>query len=270
MFRDGEVTQTLAVAPEPLDVVSPAWPPERQVTANVTSDCCQQQRFAAGKHEHMHVVPGLKVLYFGTPVVLISTVNPDGTANLAPMSSAWWLGDSAMLGMSDSSQTAANLRRHGECVLNLPSAALVDAVDRIALTTGRTEINDHRRARGYVHVADKFALGGFTRQPADLVTPPRVAECPIQLEGRVTAAHPFGEPSVNATGYQVRILRAHIEEDLVIPGTHHVDPLRWNPLIMKFCEFFGAGENLRPSRLAAGWQLPPLARTGPVHAGDRP
>ncbi|MGI8308307.1 hypothetical protein [Saccharopolyspora hattusasensis] len=29
------------------------------------------------------------ILYFGTPVVLLSTENSDGTANLAPMSSAW-------------------------------------------------------------------------------------------------------------------------------------------------------------------------------------
>ena len=206
----------------------------------------------------MHVVPGLKIFYFGTPVVLISTVNPDGSANLAPMSSAWWLGDSAMIGMSDSSQTAANLRRHGECVLNLPCAALADSVDRIALTTGRPELNEHRRTRGYVHVTDKFALGGFTRQPADLVTPPRVLECPIQLEGRVTAAHPFGTPSVNATGYEVKVLRAHVEDHLMIPGTQHVDPLRWDPLIMKFCDFFGGGANLRPSRLAAGWGMPAL------------
>jgi flavin reductase (DIM6/NTAB) family NADH-FMN oxidoreductase RutF len=38
----------------------------------------------------MHVAVDLEVLYFGTPVVLIGSRNPDGTANLAPMSSAWW------------------------------------------------------------------------------------------------------------------------------------------------------------------------------------
>jgi flavin reductase (DIM6/NTAB) family NADH-FMN oxidoreductase RutF len=206
----------------------------------------------------MHVVPGLKVLYFGTPVVLISTVNPDGSANLAPMSSAWWLGDSAMLGLGDSSQTTANLRRHGECVLNLPSSAMAAAVDRIALTTGRTEISPYRIAQGYVHVADKFALGGLTRQPSDLVEPPRAAECPIQLECRVTSARPFGAPDVRATGFEVKVLRAHVEDNLVIPGTGHVDPLRWDPLIMKFTEFFGGGVNLRPSRLAEGWQMPAL------------
>ncbi len=41
-----------------------------------------------------------KMLYFGTPVVLISSLNDDGTTNVAPMSSAWWVGNTAMLGMS--------------------------------------------------------------------------------------------------------------------------------------------------------------------------
>ena len=206
----------------------------------------------------MHVVPGLKVLYFGTPVVLISTLNPDGSDNIAPMSSAWWLGQSAMLGLGDNSQTSANLRRHGECVLTLPPAALVGAVDRIALTTGRADIPEYKRAQGYRHVVDKFALGGFTRQRSELVGPSRVAECPIQLECRVTGARAFGLPAVTATGFEVNVLRAHIEEELLVPGTHYVDPLRWDPLIMKFTEFFGGGANVHPSRLAAGWRMPAL------------
>jgi flavin reductase (DIM6/NTAB) family NADH-FMN oxidoreductase RutF len=207
------------------------------------------------EHGGMHIVPGLKVLYFGTPVVLVSTVNPDGSANLAPMSSAWWLGDSAMLGLGNSSQTAANLKRHGECVLNLASSDMADAVDRIAMTTGNPEIKPYRRKQGYVHVRDKFALGGLTRQDSDLVEPPRVRECPIQLECRVVEGRPFDD---GATGFQVRVLRAHVEDDLVVPGTHYIDPLRWDPLIMKFCEFFGGGVNVRPSRLAEGWQMPVL------------
>jgi flavin reductase (DIM6/NTAB) family NADH-FMN oxidoreductase RutF len=34
------------------------------------------------------------ILYFGTPVALVSSTNEDGSPNLAPMSSAWWLGRS--------------------------------------------------------------------------------------------------------------------------------------------------------------------------------
>ena len=48
-------------------------------------------------------------MYFGTPVVLISTLNEDGTANLAPMSSAWWLNQSCMLGLSTRGKTMEKL-----------------------------------------------------------------------------------------------------------------------------------------------------------------
>jgi hypothetical protein len=59
-----------------------------------------------------------------------------------------------------------------------------------------------------------------------------------------------------ATAHTVRVLRAHVHEDLIVPGTAHIDPLRWNPLIMKFCEFFGGGEPVHASRLARAWQIP--------------
>ncbi|MGW7424185.1 flavin reductase family protein [Streptomyces sp. NPDC054813] len=202
----------------------------------------------------MHVVPGLKVLYFGTPVVLISSRNEDGTANLAPMSSAWWLGQSCMLGLGNSGQTTANLLRERECVLNLPSSAMVDAVDRIALTTGTSTVPDHKVKQGYRYEPDKFSAAQLTEQASELVRAPRVAECPVQLECRVVSAHPFAAP--HATAFEVEVLRAHVEEDLVIPGTHYVDPLGWDPLIMKFCEFFGGGHNMHPSKLAEGWNMP--------------
>ncbi|MFB6394218.1 flavin reductase family protein [Polymorphospora lycopeni] len=204
----------------------------------------------------MHVTVDLKVLYFGTPVVLIGSRNPDGTANIAPMSSAWWLGHSCMLGLGNSGQTTANLLRERQCVLNLPSASMVDAVDRLALTTAAPVVPAHKAAIGYRYEPDKFAAAGLTEQAAELVAAPRVAQCPIQLECEVDAAHQFGGPEPHATAFQVRVVRAHVAQDLLVPGTHYVDPVRWDPLIMKFCEFFGGGDNVYPSRLAEGWQMP--------------
>lgn len=78
----------------------------------------------------VHVVIEPKILYFGSSVDLISTMNEDHTANLAPMSSAWWLNQSCMLGMSSRSQTVQNLIREKECVLNLPSMDMVPAIER--------------------------------------------------------------------------------------------------------------------------------------------
>jgi flavin reductase (DIM6/NTAB) family NADH-FMN oxidoreductase RutF len=192
--------------------------------------------------------------------VLISTTNEDGTANLAPMSSAWWVGQSAMLGLDASSQTTINLRRTGECVLNLPSSELVDAVDRLALSTGTPIVPSHKLQKGYRHEADKFAIAGLTAAPSHDVNPPRVVECPIQLEAVVERIHPFAEDDSGVVAIDVRVVRAHIEEALLVPGSdRHIDPERWDPLIMKFCEFYGNGRNLHPSRLASGWDMPTLA-----------
>ncbi|MEH1164349.1 flavin reductase family protein [Micromonospora sp. CPCC 205539] len=204
----------------------------------------------------MHVVPGLKVLYFGTPVVLISSRNEDGTTNLAPMSSAWWLDQSCMLGLGNSGQTTANLLRDRECVLNLPSSAMVDAVDRIALTTGKSQVPAHKAEQGYRYEPDKFSVARLTEQASEVVRTPRVAECPIQMECRVVSHHRMDGAGLDATAFLVEVLRTHVQEDLIIPGTRHVDPLGWDPLIMKFCEFFGGGHNVHPSRLADGWNMP--------------
>jgi flavin reductase (DIM6/NTAB) family NADH-FMN oxidoreductase RutF len=62
-----------------------------------------------------------KILYFGTPVALISSLNEDGSTNLAPMSSFWALGWTLVLGLLDGTKTAENFERHPECVVNLPS-----------------------------------------------------------------------------------------------------------------------------------------------------
>ncbi|HEY8455434.1 MAG TPA: flavin reductase family protein [Actinopolymorphaceae bacterium] len=205
----------------------------------------------------MHRVVEPRVLYFGTPVVLISTCNEDGSPNLAPMSSAFWVGQSAMLGLDATSQTTHNLARTGECVLNLADPSIVSAVDRLALLTGSRTVPQHKLAKGYRHEADKFTAAGLSPIPSDKVCPPRVAECLIHLEATVNRIHPFGEPDSGVVAVDVQVLRVHLEEDLLMPGsTRYIDPDKWDPLIMKFLEFYGEGRNLHPSRLARGWGVP--------------
>ncbi|MGG4049242.1 flavin reductase family protein [Paenibacillus favisporus] len=189
------------------------------------------------------------ILYFGTPVVLISTLNEDGSANLAPMSSAWWLNQSCMLGMSGKSKTVQNIKRERECVLNLPSADLVSQVDRLALTTGASPVPDQKAEMGYRYESDKFGLSGFTQIPSDLVKAPRAGECPVQLEAELVQIHSFEEPS-SIAAMEMKIKRIHIDEELLMGEKHYINPERWNPLIMSFCEFFGLGRKLHPSRLA--------------------
>jgi flavin reductase (DIM6/NTAB) family NADH-FMN oxidoreductase RutF len=212
---------------------------------------------------HISLEPG--ILYFGTPVVLISTLNEDGSNNLAPMSSAFWLGWRCLLGLAAVSKTPQNMIRTGECVLNLPSVAEVDAVDRLALTTGSDPVPEGKVRRGYQFERDKFEIAQLTPVPSETVAPPRVLQCPVQLEAKVECVHPVAAGDPQQSGriqcIEVRVTRVHVDQAIVKKDApNHIDPDLWRPLIMSFQRFYGLGREVRNSRLAT---IPEAMYRGP-------
>ena len=201
---------------------------------------------------HINVEPS--ILYFGTPVVLISTQNLDGSTNVAPMSSAWWLGWNCMLGLGARSHTSQNLLREEECVLNLPSVEMVGAVNRLARLTGSDPVPPHKVAMGYQHQKDKLGAAGLSATPSDLVSAQRIFECPVQLEAVLESTRPFGnrpDKACTAVAFEVRIVRTHIDEGILMEGfENRIDPDKWRPLIMSFCEFYGLDRKVWGSTLA--------------------
>ncbi|PTU31749.1 flavin reductase family protein [Stenotrophobium rhamnosiphilum] len=195
------------------------------------------------------------ILYFGTPVVLISTTNEDGSMNIAPMSSAFWLGWRCMLGLDGSSKTTENLIRTGELVLNLPSPAQVDAVDRLAKLTGSNPIPGAKQMRGYSHEKNKFEIAGLTPVPSETIAPARASECPVQMEAVLSASHGLMDDDEQWRGglkvFEVRIQRVHVHPSILMDGVENrIDPDKWNPLIMSFQKFYGlAPGQVHPSRL---------------------
>jgi flavin reductase (DIM6/NTAB) family NADH-FMN oxidoreductase RutF len=188
------------------------------------------------------------ILYFGTPVAVLSTLDGEGRANLTPMSSAWALGDRLVLGLAEASQGCLNLLDSREAVVNLPGPEQQAAVERLAPTTGRAPVPAHKAAMGYRHEADKFALAGWTPQPSRRVAPPRVAECPLQLEARLLAAH-ASAPAADGCREDIRILelkvvQVHAHAGIVRPGSDHIDTARWSPLLYVFRHYFGTGPRL--------------------------
>ena len=98
-----------------------------------------------------------------------------------------------------------------EYVINLPTAAMVEKVDRCGNTSGR-EI-------------DKFAAFGLTPVPAQKVRPPLIAECPINLECRVIGIQEIGDHDL----FLGEVLVEHVaeealdEKDRILVGM--LDPL---------------------------------------------
>lgn len=201
---------------------------------------------------HLSIEPS--ILYLGTPVILVTTLNEDGTPNIAPMSSAWWLGWNCMLGLGKNAHTAKNLQREKECVLNLPSVSGVDAVNRLARLTGAPVISEWKKSVGYRHEKDKFGVAGLTPDASSIVGAPRIQECPIQLEAVLENVHPFGKApgaSPGACAFEVRVVKTHVDDSLLVKDrTNHIDPDKWRPLMMSFCRFYGLGPEVTSSRLA--------------------
>jgi len=204
---------------------------------------------------HTHIEPA--ILYFGTPVVIISTLNDDGSTNIAPMSSAWWVGWSCMLGLDATSKTTENLRRTKECVLNLAAEHNVTSVDRLALLTGSQSVPLHKKVLGYRSTSNKFKESGLTPQESELVSPQRIKECPIHLEATVANIQHFGKNdshmAIPVCAIEVKIIRVHVESDLLDDEhIHRIDPNKWRPLIMSFRHFYGLTNKIHQSKLGKG------------------
>ncbi len=200
-----------------------------------------------------------KMLYFGTPVVLVSSFNDDGTTNIAPMSSTWWVGHTAVLGLSVNSHTVRNLQQRPNCVLNLVDVTMVDAIDRIALLTGREDVPPYKVARSYRYEPDKFAVAGLTQMSIGGDShPAAVAECKIVLRASVRNIHEIDASDSGLRALEAGVTETIVDESVMLAGHRdHFDPRKWNPLIMKFTEYFaGDPEPIRPSSLARGWGMP--------------
>lgn len=188
-----------------------------------------------------------KILYFGNPVALVSSLNEDHTPNLAPISSFWALGWTMTLGLLSETKTLHNLQHRPECVINLPPPDLWPQVEALAPLTGQNPVPEDKRNK-FRFEKDKFAAASFTTLTSEVVAAPRVKECPVQLEAITRSIHPLtGDPRLyklgGAASVEVEILKVHIRRDLILHD-HYIDPAKWQPLIYNFRHYFGLGQEL--------------------------
>lgn len=186
-----------------------------------------------------------KILYFGTPVALITTIDGHDNANIGPMSSVWALGYKLVLGLGCNGKTFSNLIAQKECVINLPSVSLHEKIEKIARLTGMDPVPEEKQAL-YTFEKDKFGAGGFEKMSSQMVQPPSIKDCPIQLEAvfenySVLEYGEDGTPDTATVTVEVVNVRAH--ED-IITGENHINPEHWSPLIYNFRHYYGLGKYL--------------------------
>lgn len=169
------------------------------------------------------------------------------------MSSAWWLGWTCLLGLDASSQTTDNLIAQRECVLNMPSIEQLPFVERLAYSTAKNPMPAHKQWLGADYDPDKFVTSGFTQTSSETVKPPRITECPVQMEAVVQSVRAIAEHDPGAAvpmkAVEVRITRVHVDPAILAEGEpDRIEPLAWKPLIYSFRTYFGLGPQIGRSR----------------------
>jgi flavin reductase (DIM6/NTAB) family NADH-FMN oxidoreductase RutF len=183
-----------------------------------------------------------QILYYGTPVILLTTLNEDGTVNISPLSSSWALGNYIILGLGTGGKAFENLKRHPECVINIPDPALWKNVERIAHYTGKNPVPEDKKLHGFTYNPEKYETGKFTAIESESVQPARILECPIQIEAKVNAIRVpdyCGEFSIVET----EAVHVHAHKNIIIEE-NHINPDKWSPLIYNFRHYYGLGEKL--------------------------
>ena len=192
----------------------------------------------AGEPEFRTIEP--KILYFGTPVALVSSLNEDGTTDLAPISSFWALGWTMTLGLLSETKTAENFERRRECVVNLPSPKMWKQVEKLAPLTGKNPVPELKKKQFHFE-PKKFEAAELTPLASDIVKPMRAKECPVHMEARVTALHKLSGSKIEELGggfaAEIEIVRVHVEKKFVLKD-NYVDPEKWSPLIYNFRHYF--------------------------------
>ncbi len=155
------------------------------------------------------------------PIALVSTVDAEGNANLAPFSFFAGVGSAPPTvlfcpalrpgGTDQAGQrkdTLRNVEATREFVINVVSETIAAQTNLTAAEVG-PEVNE-------------FKLSGLTPLASDLVHAPRVAESPAQMECKLMQVIYTGDQPASGVIVLGEVVRFHVREDLV--EDFRVDP----------------------------------------------
>ncbi|KAB2814102.1 flavin reductase family protein [Phaeocystidibacter luteus] len=141
------------------------------------------------------------------PIALASTVDKDGNVNLSPYSFFNVFSANPPVAIfsparrvrdNTTKDTLANVKETGEVVINIVSYDMVQQTS-LSSTEYGTEVNE-------------FVKAGFTEAPSEMISAPRVAESPVQLECKVREVVSLGDHGGAGNLVICEVLLMHINE----------------------------------------------------------
>lgn len=158
------------------------------------------------------------------PIAFVSTISESGLINLAPFSFFTGITSNPPTvcfapnrRSSDGKKkdTLVNIESTGEFVVNMVTESIAVAMNETA-TDFPPEINE-------------FEEAGLTAVPSEIVSPPRVAESPINLECRLYRTLDIGPEAAGGGSLVIgEIVLFHIDDEILEEG--RIDTVKLNPI----------------------------------------
>ncbi|MGH3900175.1 MAG: flavin reductase family protein [Pseudonocardiaceae bacterium] len=147
--------------------------------------------------------------WFPMPAALVVSCDSAGVPNLMGIGYVGftcWQPPTIYLGINTARHSGAAIRETKQFVVGLPEPERVLNLDHCGTISG-------------VDV-DKFVAAGFTTRPADVVTPPLINECAVNLECELTKVVEIGSHDLHLG----TVVRVHVK-DAYISGEKHLEPI---------------------------------------------
>lgn len=173
--------------------------------------------YDAVKNDHGFQYDPFKAIVAPRPIGWVSTLSPEGVANLAPYSYFNAFSQSphyVAFGSGPVKDSMRNIESTGEFVFSL---ATYDLREQMNATSAHV-------------TGDEFELAGLTKAPCELVRPPRVAESPAALECCLHRIVPLPDDDGKAENFLIigRVLGIHIDDRFIHDG--RVDTAAMRPI----------------------------------------
>jgi len=166
-----------------------------------------------------------KALIAPRPIGWISSISKAGNINLAPFSFFNAMSDNPptlAIGFSGNhteggpKDTLVNMKETGEFVCNMVTYDIRHAMNATSEMVGR-DVNE-------------FELAKLTAIPSNLVTPPRVAESPVNMECRLLQVIDLPSNNPKSPNYMMlgEVIGIHINNNIITDG--RIDMGKYHPL----------------------------------------
>lgn len=165
---------------------------------------------------------------FPCPVALVTCVDSEGNPNIITLA---WVGtvcsDPPMLGLGIRPQRYSYelIESSGEFAVNIPTKNILKETDLCGLVSGRD--------------VDKFSETGLTPEPADIIKPPLVRECPVNIECVVKKKVPLGVHHL----FLGEIVCVHVDED-VLNDNGKIDFNKAAPFVYNQGEYWSLNQKI--------------------------